>query len=78
MPRRLFEFKCKNSHITESFVEVDTKEVQCGGCCEKATRIVSSPRISLDGTDPVYVSAYDRWARVREEKARIERKQNAD
>jgi hypothetical protein len=29
MPRRMYDFKCKDSHITESFVDVDTKEVQC-------------------------------------------------
>ncbi len=33
--------------------------------------------ISLDGTDPVFVSAYDRWAKRHEDKQKQEAKQNA-
>lgn len=78
MPRRLFEFKCKNEHITESFVDVDTKEVQCGTCGESATRIISPTGIYLEPFSGLHPSSYDRWDRVRAEKLAQERKRNAE
>jgi hypothetical protein len=78
MPRRLFEFKCKNDHVTESFVDTDTKEVQCCDCGETATRIISACGIYLEPFSGLHPSAYDRWNRVRAEKLALERKRNAD
>lgn len=78
MPRRLFEFKCKNDHITESFVDVDIKEVQCSECGETATRIISPTGIYLEPFSGLHPSAYDRWNRVRAEKLAQERKQKAE
>jgi hypothetical protein len=78
MPRRMFEFSCKNSHITESFVEVDTKEVQCSECGEVATRILSSPRLGLDPISGDFPSATARWAKMRAEKLALERKTTAN
>lgn len=73
--RRMFEHKCSKGHITEALVDYEATEVLCE-CGEVATRIISTPRIALDGTNPNFVGAYDRWARVREEKAKIEAKRN--
>ncbi len=72
----MFEFRCNDGHITEKYIGYETTVVTCDICGTDAHRIVSTPRISLDPTDPVYVSAYDKWARVHEEKAKQERKQN--
>lgn len=77
MPRRMFDFKCKDSHITESFVDVDTKEVQCGECGEVATRILSPTSISLDPISGLYPSATSKWNKMRAEKLALERKQNS-
>ena len=74
MPRRMFEFKCEEGHITEKYIGYETVNTQCGVCSKDASRIVSPVRVSLDGTAPVYVSAYDRWARVHEEKRKQEQK----
>lgn len=78
MPRRMFDFVCKNSHNTEAFVEVDTKEVQCGECGEVATRILSSPRLGLDPICGDFPSATARWAKMRAEKLALERKSTAN
>lgn len=78
MPRRMFEFSCKNSHITESFVDVDTKEVQCGECGEVATRILSSFRLGLDPISGDFPSATARWSKMRAEKLALERKTKAN
>lgn len=77
MPRRMFDFKCENSHITESFVDVDTKEVQCGECDGKATRIVSPTTIALDPISGQFLGATAKWSRMRAEKLALERKQNS-
>ena len=74
MTRRIFEFQCKEGHITERFIDYETVNTACNVCSNTATRIISPVRVSLDGTDPVYVSAYDRWARVHEEKRKQEQK----
>ena len=77
MPRRMFDFTCKNSHTTEHFVETDTKEVSCSECGEMATRIISPTGIYLEPFSGDHPSSYDRWNRVRAEKLAQERKQNA-
>ena len=78
MPRRLFEFECKNSHITEQFVDETVKVSQCRECDEMATRIISPTGIYLEPFSGLYPSAYDRWTRVRAEKLKQEKKQNAE
>lgn len=78
MPRRMFDFKCKDSHITESFVDVDTKEVQCGECGEMATRMISTPTIYLDPVSGLYPSATSKWAKMRAEKLALEKRTKAN
>lgn len=76
MSRKMYDFKCSNDHITESYVGYETTSILCE-CGLKANRIISPVRINLDGTDPVFVSAYDKWAKRHEEKQKQEAKQNA-
>lgn len=78
MPRRLFEFECKNSHITEQFVDETVKVSQCRECDEMATRIISPTGIYLEPFSGLHPSSYDRWTRVRAEKLKQEKKRNAD
>jgi len=76
MARRMYDFKCSEEHITEGFVDYETTTIACG-CGNVANRIISPVRISLDGTDPNFVAAYDRWAKRHEDKQKQEAKQNA-
>ena len=76
MAKRLYEHECETGHITEAFVDYEQRTVLCD-CGLEANRIISPVRISLDGTDPNFTSAYDKWARVREEKTKQEVKRNA-
>ena len=78
MPRRLFDFVCKNSHNTESFVDLDTKEVQCSECGEKATRIISPSRVYIDPISGDSTVATAKWARMRSEKIALEKKEKAN
>jgi hypothetical protein len=78
MPRRIFDFECKESHITEAFVDVETKEIQCGECGEVATRIISPTTIYLDPTSGLYPSATSKWHKMRAEKLALEKKTTAN
>ncbi len=78
MPRRIYDFECKESHITEAFVDVETREVQCGECGEVATRIISPTTIYLDPVSGLYPSATSKWHKMRAEKLALERKTTAN
>jgi hypothetical protein len=72
----MYDFQCEAKHITEGFVDYETTTISCS-CGNVANRIISPVRISLDGTDPNFVAAYDRWAKRHEDKQKQEAKQNA-
>jgi hypothetical protein len=74
--RRMYDFKCSEEHITEGYVAYETTAISCS-CGKVANRIISPVRVSLDGTDPNFVAAYDRWAKRHEDKQKQEAKQNA-
>lgn len=70
---RLFDFLCDDcSEVTEKLVDANKREIECscGGC---AKRQISMPTVKLDGTDPSFPGEYDRWARIREDNARIKK-----
>lgn len=76
MSRRLFEFKCKDSHVTERFVDETVKTVQCSECGADAEKILSAPSIYLEPFSGLHPTSYDRWNRVRAEKLAQEKKRN--
>ena len=78
MARRLCDFRCNDSHITESFVDVETKQVQCSECDGTATRIISPTTIYLDPISGDYPSATSKWSKQRAEKLAVERKTTAN
>lgn len=75
--KQLFDFHCKHcDDVFERFIDSDIREVECE-CGEIAVRLIAAPRVVLDGTDPGFPGAYDKWARIREDNARIKaRKQS--
>jgi putative FmdB family regulatory protein len=76
MPRLLRDFTCNScGKQTERFVETSSELVQCE-CGEMAHRIIGMPRVALDGTDPGFPGAYDRWATIRENNAAEKRKKS--
>lgn len=71
---RVFDFQCPNDHITESFVNSDTREINCKVCGQTASRLVSTPRVSLEGTTGDFPGAAMQWERKRAEKIKAEQK----
>ena len=74
--RMLRDFCCRSCEIVfERYIDNNIEQVtcECGGLAE---RIIGMPRVSLDGTDPSFPGAYDKWARTREDNARIKAKRS--
>lgn len=70
------DFRCHScGKHTERFIDTETNHITCM-CGNVATRIIGMPRVSLDGTDPGFPGAYDKWARIREDNARIKSKRS--
>lgn len=78
MARRMYDFKCEQNHQMESFVDETVKEVACDVCDGVATRIISTPTISLDPVSGLYPSATTKWAKMRAEKLALEKKTKAN
>lgn len=77
MARRMYDFKCEQNHLMESFVDETVKETTCDVCGEKATRILSPTTIALDPISGQFLGATAKWSRMRAEKLALERKQNS-
>jgi hypothetical protein len=75
--RRMYEFVCEDSHISEAFVEEAVRETPCRECGKPAKRIVSAVQMKLEPFTGSFPTAYDAWNRKRAEKLAIEQKQNA-
>lgn len=68
--RLLRDFKCKTcGNEFERFIDSETLTSNCKCGCV-ADRVIGMPRVALDGTDPGFPGAYDRWAKIREDNAR--------
>jgi len=64
----IYNYQCPEGHITEAMVSVSKRKesITCKACNSEAHFIVSAPSIQLDGTDPGFPDAYDKWAKVHE------------
>lgn len=66
--RLLRDFVCEEcGETTERYVDSEITQCICD-CGHTATRIIGMPHVALDGTDPGFPGAYDKWARVREDR----------
>ena len=75
--RRMYEFQCEDSHVSEALVDQETREIPCKECGKPAKRIVSAVQMKLEPFTGSFPTAYDAWNRKRAEKQAIEVKQNA-
>jgi hypothetical protein len=72
--RRYFDFQCAKGHVTEKYVDDAVKVVQCPHCGNDASRLISAPRISLDGCSGDFPTASDAWVNRRNSHIKWERK----
>lgn len=71
---RYFDFQCAKGHVTEHLVESDTTSLECPHCGNEAMRLISAPRIALDGISGDFPSATSKWERNRQSHIAWERK----
>ena len=74
MTRRIFEFQCNNDHVFEQYIDDSFKTTTCPACDTEAKRIISKPRIDLEGCSGDFPTAADAWVRRRESHMKYERK----
>ena len=67
--RTLFEFKCEQCGVFEDLVEY-TKEHDCPTCGTVAYKIISAPRIQLEGWSGSFPGATAKWERKHWQDAR--------
>ena len=78
MGKLLRDFKCEDcGHDVERFIDTSTHYVECPKCGGKAYKIVGMPHVALDGTDPGFPGAYDKWATMREKNAQQKARRDA-
>ncbi len=58
----------------EKLIDSDYHSIECPECHGKAVQQFSMPTIRLEGITGDFPGAHDRWARIREENARIKAK----
>lgn len=75
--KRMFEFRCDNFHVTERFIDEQERTTKCATCSKDALRIISSPRIALEGVTGDFPGAADKWVKKRAEKLKQEQKKAA-
>lgn len=73
----LFDFECPDGHTFEELIPSDQQTYQCK-CGKDAERQISSVRIDWRkmGTDPDFATCADKWAKMQEQKSRIEQGYN--
>ncbi len=74
--RTLRDFVCDDcGKEQERFIDTDITTLPCD-CGGNANRIIGMPRVALDGTDPGFPGAYDKWARTWEDNAKVKAKKS--
>lgn len=71
MPRRMFDFRCEDSHTTERYIDTSIMSVECEVCGERAERTISPVACKLDAISGDFPGESIKWARKHENSPRI-------
>jgi len=66
----LYDFKCECGNVFEGFARISEKTHECGLCGSVANRMISSPRISLEGWSESFPSAGMKWTKMHQKEGR--------
>ncbi len=75
MARLLLDFHCPKCGDIEKFVDSQSKSVECD-CGTTAERRIGMPTVKLEGISGDFPDAHARWAKIREDNARIKARRN--
>jgi len=69
--RQMFDFHCAScGNVFERLIDSTLRATPCE-CGETANRVMGMPTVKLEGITGAFPGAHDRWARIREDNARI-------
>ena len=72
------DFLCSScGTVSEAYVDTEFNSIECPECHGDAVRQLSMPMVKLEGVTGDFPGAFDRWARIREENAKIKAKKNS-
>ena len=74
MSKRMYEFRCEQNHTAENYIDEEVTTISCPTCQCAAPRVISAPRIALEGVTGDFPTAADAWARKHEQATRIAEK----
>jgi putative FmdB family regulatory protein len=72
----MFDFECKNcGHQFEELVQPQYKKCKCPDCSSVAYRLIATPMINYRrmGVDPDFPTAGEKWAKMQEQRKRVEK-----
>lgn len=73
--RTIRDFLCEDcDSLNERLVDSAVHSIECPDCGGKANEQLSMPTVRLEGVSGDFPGAHDRWARIREENAKIKAK----
>lgn len=73
--RTIRDFLCGTcGQVSEKLVDSDYHTIECPECHGDAVEQLSMPTVRLEGITGSFPGAADRWARIREDNARIKAK----
>ena len=73
--RTIRDFLCGTcGQLTEKLVDSDYKTIECPECHGDAIEQMSMPTVRLEGITGAFPGAHEKWARIREDNARIKAK----
>ena len=55
-------------------IDTEYRTIECPECQGKAVQLMAMPTVRLEGITGAFPGAHEKWARVREENARIKAK----
>ena len=73
--RTIRDFLCGTcGQVSEKLVDSDYKTIECPECHGDAIEQMSMPTVRLEGITGAFPGAHEKWARIREDNARIKAK----
>jgi len=75
--KKIFEFKCiKCEAIHDEYTEYKSSST-CPSCGSVSEKIISAPRVALEGITGSFPGAADAWVKKHKQKLQQEQKRNA-
>ena len=75
--KKLFEFRCSSCHHDFEELTEYTQTFTCPKCNSNADKIISTPRVKLEGWSGSFPGAAAAWDKKRKQQLAKEQKQNA-